>query len=315
MIWATSSRPLQYRHLRAGSPRRDGRVVPSSRLCACGAPEASLPCPDFQTGRGKPCGGRSHIASPLKSRSWRSLTASRRLPSGRASANLSKSAPATPKRRLLSIVVPLLNEEATLEQLYGELEAALASTGPRVGGRVRRRRLDGRVLSRARAAPRRAPQRSRRAPAPELRQGCRARGGNRRRRRRRDRHDGRGSAGRPGRDPEPPGEARRRLRRRLGLEVRPARSVRQALRLSDLQHRDAAGDRGQAARHELRPEGVPRRGVRARAALRRAPSLRSGARAPPRLQRRRAARQSPAADERALAVRDRALPPQRRSTS
>jgi dolichol-phosphate mannosyltransferase len=34
-----------------------------------------------------------------------------------------------PKRRLLSVVVPLLNEEATLEQLYRELEAALVPTG------------------------------------------------------------------------------------------------------------------------------------------------------------------------------------------
>jgi glycosyltransferase involved in cell wall biosynthesis len=33
------------------------------------------------------------------------------------------------KRRLLSVVVPLLNEEATLEQLYQELEAALAASG------------------------------------------------------------------------------------------------------------------------------------------------------------------------------------------
>ena len=33
------------------------------------------------------------------------------------------------KRRLLSVVVPLLNEEATLEQLYRELEAALSATG------------------------------------------------------------------------------------------------------------------------------------------------------------------------------------------
>jgi glycosyltransferase involved in cell wall biosynthesis len=36
---------------------------------------------------------------------------------------------AASERRLLSIVVPLLNEEATLEQLYRELEAALAPTG------------------------------------------------------------------------------------------------------------------------------------------------------------------------------------------
>lgn len=34
-----------------------------------------------------------------------------------------------PKRRLVSVVVPLLNEEATLESLYGELETALAATG------------------------------------------------------------------------------------------------------------------------------------------------------------------------------------------
>jgi dolichol-phosphate mannosyltransferase len=33
-----------------------------------------------------------------------------------------------PRRRLLSVVVPLLNEEATLEQLYRELDAALAAT-------------------------------------------------------------------------------------------------------------------------------------------------------------------------------------------
>jgi dolichol-phosphate mannosyltransferase len=34
-----------------------------------------------------------------------------------------------PRRRLLSVVVPLLNEEPTLERLYRELEAALAPTG------------------------------------------------------------------------------------------------------------------------------------------------------------------------------------------
>jgi glycosyltransferase involved in cell wall biosynthesis len=32
-----------------------------------------------------------------------------------------------PKRRLLSVVIPLLNEEATLEQVYSELDAALAA--------------------------------------------------------------------------------------------------------------------------------------------------------------------------------------------
>ena len=34
-----------------------------------------------------------------------------------------------PPRRLLSVVVPLLNEEATLDELYQELDAALAPTG------------------------------------------------------------------------------------------------------------------------------------------------------------------------------------------
>src|SRR4051812_49483919 len=36
---------------------------------------------------------------------------------------------AAPGRRTLSVVVPLLNEEATLEELYRELDAALAPTG------------------------------------------------------------------------------------------------------------------------------------------------------------------------------------------
>src|SRR5262249_25886793 len=34
-----------------------------------------------------------------------------------------------PKGRMLPVVVPLLNEEATLDRLYGELEQALAPTG------------------------------------------------------------------------------------------------------------------------------------------------------------------------------------------
>ena len=38
-------------------------------------------------------------------------------------------ADADPGRRMLSVVVPLLNEEATLEQLYRELDAALTSSG------------------------------------------------------------------------------------------------------------------------------------------------------------------------------------------
>ena len=40
-----------------------------------------------------------------------------------------EAAGAAAKRRLLSVVVPLLNEDATLEQLYRELETSLAPTG------------------------------------------------------------------------------------------------------------------------------------------------------------------------------------------
>ncbi len=47
--------------------------------------------------------------------------------------DLTEDAPGAPRqappRRLLSVVVPLLNEGATLEQLYRELDAALAPTG------------------------------------------------------------------------------------------------------------------------------------------------------------------------------------------
>jgi glycosyltransferase involved in cell wall biosynthesis len=45
------------------------------------------------------------------------------------SADVPAEGPSAPRRRLLSVVVPLLNEEPTLEQLYRELEAALAPSG------------------------------------------------------------------------------------------------------------------------------------------------------------------------------------------
>ena len=76
------------------------------------------------------------------------------------------------------------------------------------------------------------------------------------------------------------------------------RSVRPALRLADLQRRHAARHRREAARHELRAQGVPRGGVRERAALRRTPPIRAGARAPSRLQGHGDPRQPPAAVER-----------------
>ena len=66
-----------------------------------------------------------------------------------------------------------------------ELEHGARSRRPRLGGRLRRRRLDRRLVSRARAPPRGAPQRPRRSSAQELRQGGRARRGDRGRGRRR----------------------------------------------------------------------------------------------------------------------------------
>src|SRR3954467_8993945 len=60
--------------------------------------------------------------------SSRTRRAERRDPVG-LTEDASAHAEAAPRARVLSVVVPLLNEEATLEQLYRELEAALAPTG------------------------------------------------------------------------------------------------------------------------------------------------------------------------------------------
>src|SRR4051812_13213605 len=60
--------------------------------------------------------------------SSRTRRAERRDPVG-LTEDASAHAEAAPRARVLSVVVPLLNEEATLEQLYRELEAALPATG------------------------------------------------------------------------------------------------------------------------------------------------------------------------------------------
>src|SRR3954467_5742368 len=60
--------------------------------------------------------------------SSRTRRAERRDPVG-LTEDASAHAEAAPRARVLSVVVPLLNEEATLEQLYRELEAALAAAG------------------------------------------------------------------------------------------------------------------------------------------------------------------------------------------
>ena len=77
--------------------------------------------------------------------------------------------------------------------------------------------------------------------------------------------------------------------------------------VADLQRGRRPDVRAAPARHELRPQGVPRRGRARAAALRRAAPLHPGARALPRLPRRRAAGQPPAARARPLALRRRAL--------
>ena len=99
-------------------------------------------------------------------------------------------------------------------------------TGRAVGGDLRRRRLARRNGGRARAAPRGDGERQGRAPAPQRRQGRRARrrlpgGGGRD-----GRHDRRRPAGRPGGDPTPPRRPRRGLRPRHGLEDPPVGSGR-----------------------------------------------------------------------------------------
>src|SRR5581483_5103942 len=126
--------------------------------------------------------------------------------------------------------------------------------------------------------------------------------------RRRDRHDRWRPAGRPGRDPAPAREARRGLRPRLRLEGAAARPAAPPAPVPRLQHGHALDFGRPAARHELRPEGLPRRGRPRPPALRRAPSLHPGARPPPRVPDRRAAGQPPTPRARPLPLRARAVP-------
>ena len=76
---------------------------------------------------------------------------------------------------MISVVVPVHDEERSVALLYDELDAALDAARRALGGRLRRRRLDRRHLRRADAAARRARQRPRRPPAAQLRQGGGAR--------------------------------------------------------------------------------------------------------------------------------------------
>src|SRR5206468_8295320 len=94
----------------------------------------------------------------------------------------------------------------------------------------------------------------------------------------------------------------------LGLEDEAPRPAEAANPVEDLQPRRRLDVRRAPARHELRTEGLPRRGRPQRRALRRAAPLHSGTRARAGLPRRGVARPPPAARARALALRTRALP-------
>ena len=74
-------------------------------------------------------------------------------------------------RGVISVVIPVHNEERSVALLYDELAGVARRRRSRVGGRIRRRRLDRRDVRRPDAPPRAARQRARRPPATQLRQG------------------------------------------------------------------------------------------------------------------------------------------------
>ena len=99
-----------------------------------------------------------------------------------------------------------------------------------------------------------------------------------------------------------------------GWKTESARPAAPPGALAGLQRGHRLGLRRPPARHELRPEGLPRRGGARPPALRRAAPVHPGAGAQSRLPGRRAAGQPPPARARPLALRARALPPRASST-
>src|SRR5581483_11475040 len=94
-----------------------------------------------------------------------------------------------------------------------------------------------------------------------------------------------------------------------GLEGAPARPAAPPAPVPRVQHRHPMDLGRPAARHELRAEGLPRRGRPRPPPVRRAPPLHTRARPPPRLPDRRAAGQPPAPRARTIPLRARAVPP------
>ena len=182
----------------------------------------------------------------------------------------------------LSVVVPVLNEREALPALLDEIERRLLGARGRVGGDRRRRRLDRRHLRAGRAA---RPPTDRGCAAIRLRRnfgksaalatGFAHSDG------RADRHHRRRRAGRSRRTSRACSSASSRAptSSRAGSATAATRSRgRLASRCVQPGHLALGGPRD--ARHELRPEGLPRR-VRALARdLRRAAPLHPGARRP-----------------------------------
>ena len=210
---------------------------------------------------------------------------------------------------MISVVVPVHDEERSVALLYDELDAALQPGGePWEAVFVDDGSQDGTfaALTRLHAGtPNTKVVRLRRnfGKSAALAAGFATRRGRDRR------HDRRRPPGRPERDPAPARKAGRGLRPRLRLEGAPPRPMAPANRVAHLQRGHGPGLRPAAARHELRAQGLSRRGRAGHGALRGAAPLHPRPRALPRLPRRGAVRQPSSAVAWELALRARAVPP------
>ncbi len=196
---------------------------------------------------------------------------------------------------MISVVVPVHDEQQSVALLYEELEAA-SSRSASLGGGLRRRRLRGRNVAALTRLHARDDEREGRPSAPQLRQVGGARG--RIRPGARERRWSRSTA--TSRTTRPRSRACWRSSRRASTSSpagRRAGAIRWRRRfLSRIFNAVTGRDlRAAPARHELRPEGVPRRGRPRPPALRRAAPVHPGARPLPRLPRGGAAGEPPAA--------------------